>query len=134
MNQSTRKIELVEVNKLRHIEGYGKKRIIWLSDKIRNEGYWTMPLKLSNEHYLVMDGNHRMEAAKILNLKYVPCLIYNYNEVKVWSLRKNQKVDSNLIIKKALSGDIYPYKTAKHSFPDGEDIECKFTLNELREK
>ena len=112
MNQSTRKIELVEVNKLRHIEGYGKKRIIWLSDKIRNEGYWTMPLKLSNEH----------------------CLIYNYNEVKVWSLRKNQKVDSNLIIKKALSGDIYPYKTAKHSFPDGEDIECKFTLNELREK
>ena len=130
----SRKIELIEVEKLRHIEGFGKKRIIWLKNKILKEGFWTTPLKISNEHFLVMDGNHRMEAAKILELKYVPCLSYDYDEVEVWSLRKNQIVTRELIIKNSLSGSIYPYKTAKHGFPDGMNITCNYHLDELKGK
>tara|TARA_B100001059_G_C17809085_1_gene571098 strand:+ start:889 stop:1296 length:408 start_codon:yes stop_codon:yes gene_type:complete len=128
----SREIVLISVDKLKHIEGFGKKRIIWLKNKILEEGVWTVPLKISDEHFLVMDGNHRMEAAKILELKYVPCLVYSYDEVKVWSLRKNQIVTSDLIIKNSLSGSIYPYKTAKHEFPDGGDIVCNYSLDLLR--
>ena len=132
MNQSYRDVVLIEVDKLRHIEGFGKKRIIWLKNKILKEGIWTNPLKISNEHSLVMDGNHRMEAAKMLNFRYVPCLMYDYDEVEVWSLRKNHTVTSQLIIERSLSDCIYPYKTAKHAYPDSNNTLCRYILDELR--
>ena len=103
MNQSYRDVVLIEVDKLRHIEGFGKKRIIWLKNKILKEGIWTNPLKISNEHSLVMDGNHRMEAAQMLNF-----------------------------IERSLSDCIYPYKTAKHAFPDSNNTLCRYILDELR--
>ena len=67
---SKRKIELVEVKKLLHIEDFGRKRMLWLKDKILTEGVWSVPLKIDNKNSLVMDGQHRMEVAKSLDLKF----------------------------------------------------------------
>lgn len=128
---NNRTIMLIEVNKLLHIEDYGRKKVLNLEEKILKDNKWTNPLKISKE-FLVMDGQHRMEVAKKLGLKVVPCLIFDYDEVKVWSLRKNQVVTSELIIKKSLSGDIYPYKTAKHAFPDSGDLTCNFIIDDLK--
>ena len=127
-----RDIVMVETSLLRHIEGFSKKRVAWLKNKISTENIWLVPLKIDDEHNLVMDGQHRMEVAKALALSYVPCIKYSYNEVEVWSLRANHVVTPQLIINKALCGDIYPYKTAKHSFPDSGDLLCEFELSELR--
>jgi len=127
-----REIELIKVSNLRHIEDYGRKRAKWLRDKILEEGLWTVPLKIEKNLNLVMDGQHRMEVAKEIGLSVVPCLVYSYEEVEVWSLRKEYEVTSKLIIERVLSDDIYPYKTAKHAFPDGSEITCKFTLDELK--
>ena len=79
-----------------------------------------------------MDGQHRMEVAKEIGLSVVPCLVYSYEEVEVWSLRKNYEVNAELIIERVLNNNIYPYKTAKHAFPDGSDLTCEFTLDELK--
>ena len=132
MTNQQRDIVMVEVDKLRHIEGFSQKRVEWLKDKVISEGIWSVPLKIDDEHHLVMDGQHRMEVAKILGLVVVPCFKYSYNEVEVWSLRDNHEVTQQLIIEKALSGNIYPYKTAKHGFPDSADIRCNFELSELK--
>ena len=132
MTKYQREIVLVEVKKLRHIEGFSQKRVDWLKDKILEENFWIVPLKVDDEHDLVMDGQHRMEAAKSLELSIVPCVRYSYGEVDVWSLRKNHEVTPELIIKKALYGDIYPFKTAKHRFPDSGDVLCSYELSELR--
>lgn len=129
-----RGIVLVEVKKLRHIEGFSQKRVDWLRDKILRENFWIVPLKVDDEHDLVMDGQHRMEVAKSLELSVVPCVRYSYDEVDVWSLRGNHEVTPQLIIKKALFGDVYPYKTAKHSFPDSGDVLCRYELSELRKQ
>lgn len=126
-----RSLQLVPIERLRHIEDYGRKRVIWLKEKILSEGVWTVPLKIDDEYGLVMDGQHRMEVAKMLGLTVVPCLLYSYDEVDVWSLRENYEVNAALVIQRALAGDIYPYKTAKHRFPDGADVRCSFTLDEL---
>ena len=127
-----RKVTLVDVSKLKHIEQYSEKRVLWLKAKILLEEVWTVPIKIDDKYNLVMDGQHRMEVAKVLGLKIVPCLIYSYDEVQVWSLRDNHKVDISLIESKAFSGDIYPYKTAIHSFPDGSDIKCNYKLEDLK--
>ena len=131
-DHSIRKITLIETDKLIHIEDYGRKRVEWLKDKIIHSGLWTVPLKIEKDNYLVMDGQHRMEVAKSLGLKYVPCILYSYDEVEVWSLRDNHKVSQRLIVERALNGDIYPYKTAKHAFPSGSERTCRFSIEELK--
>lgn len=132
MTNLNREVVLIQTEKLLHIEDYGRKRVEWLKDKIIAEELWTVPLKLDRDNYLVMDGQHRMEVAKAIGLKFVPCILYSYDEVKVWSLRDNHEVDQYSIVERALCGNIYPYKTAKHSFPDSGDLICCFTLDELR--
>ncbi len=124
-------IQLIETSKLKHIEGFSKKRVQWLKNKIINEQIWTKPLCIDKEHYLVMDGQHRMEVAKDLELKKVPCILYDYKEVEIWSLRDNWNVSIELIIKKALENDIYPYKTVKHRFPVDVEL-CNIHLDKLK--
>lgn len=121
----------VPVENLRHIEGFSAKRVDWLVRKIQSEGVWSKPLALDDEHGLVLDGQHRMEAAKRLGLKWVPAVRYHYADVDVWSLRPNHNFDWQLVTNRALADTPYPYKTVKHRFP-GEGLPaCSFQLAEL---
>jgi len=125
-----RKIEFIEVEKLKHIEGFSNKRAQWLKKKIIAEKIWTKPLCVERNNCLVLDGQHRMEVAKSMGLKYVPSVLYDYEEVEFWSLRDNWEVSIESVTSKALSGDIYPYKTVKHKFP-GEVILCNIPIEKL---
>ncbi len=111
------KIQLVPVERLIHIEGHSKKRVSWLIKKILDEGVWTKPLAIDHKHNLVLDGQHRMEAALRLNLKKVPVVKYDYSRVTLWSLRPNYAFDWKLVTERSLAGEPYPYKTVKHAFP-----------------
>lgn len=125
-------IELVPVDRLRHIEGFSKRRVDWLVRKILDEGTWTKPVALDANHDLVLDGQHRMEAAKALGLRRVPAIRYVYSKVEVWSLRPNHEFDWRLVTERALANQPYPYKTVKHRFPDGSLPACAIALETLR--
>lgn len=125
------KIEMVEVDQLKHIEGFSRKRVLWLKDKIVREGVWNKPVALDNGHCLVLDGQHRMEVALAIGLKWIPAVKYEYAAVKIWSLRPRQhEFDWEIVVKRALAGDIYPYKTVKHEFPTPVPL-CNLKLEEL---
>jgi hypothetical protein len=124
-------IELVDVVFLRHIEGFSHNRVEWLKNKILKEKIWNKPIAIDNSHFLVLDGQHRMEVALALKLKKVPVVKYNYSNVELWSLRKKYTFDWKLVTERALRGDIYPYKTVKHRF-SGKLPLCHYTLEELR--
>ena len=124
------KIEMIPVSNLKHIESFSPKRVNWLKDKILKEGVWRKPLSLDMEHYLVLDGQHRMEVAITLGLKFVPAVKYDYAAVKLWSLRKKYEFDWKVVVERALEDNIYPYKTVKHMFT-GEVPPCHYPLDEL---
>ncbi|SHL35543.1 hypothetical protein SAMN05443432_101231 [Roseovarius litoreus] len=112
-------VSFFPVAELKHIEGFSQKRVDWLTQKILDEGVWTKPLALDDEHGLVLDGQHRMEAALALNLKRVPVVRFIYADVPLRSLRPNNHTFTwETVVDRALSGDIYPYKTVKHDFSD----------------
>ena len=111
------KVVLVPTAKLKHIEGFSSKRVQWLKKRVAADKVWTKPLCVERRHFLVMDGQHRMEVARALGLRCVPCILFSYDEVEFWSLRRNCEVSRKLVVAKSLSGDIYPYKTVKHRFP-----------------
>jgi hypothetical protein len=114
---STSEIHRLPVGRLRHIEGFSKRRVEWLTRKMQSEGIWTKPVAVDTEHDLVLDGQHRMEAAKRLGLKWVPAVRYVYAELEVWSLRPQHEVDWQRVTERALADRPYPYKTVKHRFP-----------------
>jgi hypothetical protein len=124
------KLKLVSVSKLRHIEGFSAKRVEWLKRKILKETFWTRPIIIDKNDLLVMDGQHRLEVALALGLKKVPCVLFDYKDVKIWSLRPSHKVTRKLIKEKALSGNVYPYKTVKHEFPIVIES-CQISITEL---
>lgn len=125
------KIKLIETDSLKHVEGFSQKRVSWLKEKILDEGVWNKPICIDSEHMIVMDGQHRMEVAKELGMKFTPCVCFKHEEVDFWSLRpKSHEVNLELVMSKALSGDIYPYKTVKYSFPTDVPA-CAITLGEL---
>ncbi len=125
-------IEFVPLERLRHIEGFSKRRVEWLVRKIVDEGVWTRPVALDADHDLVLDGQHRMEAAKVLGLARVPAVRYVYADVDVWSLRPNHAFDWRRVTERALAQQPYPYKTVKHAFPDGGLPACAIALESLR--
>lgn len=125
------KIEMVDPRSLRHIEGFSKRRALWLREKIVSEGSWNKPIAIDDQHNLVLDGQHRMEVALALGLERVPAVKFSYAAVEIWSLRPKYTFTWQDVVARALAGDIYPYKTVKHRFPDGLPA-CDFALSELR--
>jgi hypothetical protein len=114
---------LVPVGSLRHIEGFSSKRVAWLVAKMKKEQLWTRPVCLAPVKdttgrvvHLVMDGQHRTEAALRLGLREVPAQLFDYHNVEIWSLRPSQEVTVERVIEKSLANDPYPYKTVKHRF------------------
>lgn len=124
-------MELISLELLKHIEGYSKKRAEMIQKKIIKDNLWSKPVCIEKNHYLILDGQHRVEAARELGLARIPCEIFDYQDVEVWSLRPNHEVSRELVVEKTLRGDIYPYKTAKHRFPI-EIKECNIPLEDLK--
>ena len=96
---------LINPIKLTPIEAYDKERVAWLSEKIISEGYWSKPIAISKEHNLVMDGHHRLESSLKLGLTRVPCFIFSYKEINIYSLRDEIEVSYEIIIKNFLDSN-----------------------------
>lgn len=125
------KIELVDPTSLRHIEGFSARRVARLREKIVAEGRWVKPLALDDELNLVLDGQHRMEVALGLGLRRVPAVRFCYASVEVWSLRPAYSFTWREVVARVMTGEIYPYKTVKHRFPEKLQA-CAFPLEDLR--
>jgi hypothetical protein len=65
-----------------------------------------------------MDGNHRIRAALLMGLQYVPCVPLHYNDPRVavlnWNTGEPFCVDT--IHRTIMGNEIFPYKTTKHFF------------------
>ncbi|MBA3396614.1 MAG: NTP transferase domain-containing protein [Deltaproteobacteria bacterium] len=125
------RIELVLPQGLKHIEGFDEARVLALRAKIEREGVWTKPLYIEATHGLVLDGQHRLQVALRMGLARVPVQRFAYDDVAVWTLRKEEPVDVATVIRRANAGDLYPYKTVKHKFPNVID-DCAILLEDLR--
>lgn len=121
---------LAKVKKLHPIEGHDKNRISRIKKFVIQEGFWKKPLCIEKNHNLVLDGHHSLELAKEIKLRFIPVIGFDYDEIEMWSLREEIPLNKETVIKNATQGDIYPYKTVKHKFPDVR-CECNISLEDL---
>ncbi|NBH72691.1 hypothetical protein D3Z51_11795 [Clostridiaceae bacterium] len=129
------KTELISVEGLKHIEAFDPKRVQEVYDKIKTDGTWDVPLIVEKKTGLVLDGQHRMEAAKKFGFYRVPAILVNYDDVQVWTLKKEEKVSRQIVLTRILKRhEPYPYKTVKHKFKFSIPDNLQVDFAELKEK
>lgn len=124
-------IHYVQVDRVRPNECHYPEHAAVLAKTILSEQLWRIPITLERNSLAVMDGHHRVEAARILQLKYIPCLFLDYDQVKVSATRLGYVVTPQEIVRRAKSGELYPPKTTRHQFPSLLPI-CNISLLLLR--
>lgn len=126
-------VEIIPIEELRHIEDFDTDRVNNLIDEIKMCGTWKVPIIVEKKTGLILDGQHRMEVAKRLDLKRIPAIYVNYEEVAVWSLRKEIPVSVDAVERYVLEENkVYPYKTVKHKFNFIVNDDLDISLDELR--
>ena len=68
---------------LRASEQVLDERVRALAWRIQREGRWLAPLTIDEESGVVMDGNHRLQAAQQLGLRRLPCIALSYADPRV---------------------------------------------------
>ncbi|WDD99772.1 ParB N-terminal domain-containing protein [Thalassomonas actiniarum] len=109
-------IVFVETGKILPNEQVYSERVNWLVDKIQSEGLWRVPVTLDKSSYAVMDGHHRLEAARRLKLPCVPCLLLDYSEVSFVSTHESLAITPKMVGEYAKAGTLFPPKSTRHIF------------------
>lgn len=126
-------IHFVHVKHIRPNECHYPKHAMTLADAILREQLWRIPIALERTSLAVMDGHHRLQAARQLRLKYVPCLLLDYDYVEVGATRRGYRVNPYEIVRRARVVDLYPPKTTRHRFPSPLPI-CNISVALLQDQ
>lgn len=92
--------------------------VTMLRESIVRAGHWLEPIIVERSLGIVMDGNHRFNAALQLGLKRVPCIQLDYTDPRVcvrhW--QTGQAFEVAQIFTTIARGELFPYKTTRHAF------------------
>jgi L-serine kinase (ADP) len=129
-------VVLVSTQQLRPSQDVNLGRANSLSQQIEKHGVWSQALLITSNELVILDGHHRLRAAKQMSLSMLPCLLVDYSsgviDSQAWDRRKSIGIQE--VLKAALSGILLPAKTVRHKFlcQEHNDIFCSFTLDKLR--
>lgn len=130
---STSAVEvLLPPEQLLPTEEYNEERVCDLLAQIRSMGVWTRRIAIELGSKVVMDGHHRLEVAKRLDLEVVPCLLLSYDAVYVSSRRSGVMVSAAEIIRRGSQGELYPEKSTRHIFHTPHELACEIDMSLLR--
>ncbi len=113
-------IVLTEVSTLRPHEEIKSKMLHKMVDVIRKRGGYIKPILIDQASRTILDGHHRYHSALQLKLRLIPAIEVNYLEdesieVHSWPGKEHLEIDKQAVINMAMSGDLYPPKSSKHS-------------------
>jgi hypothetical protein len=107
-------IQLVPISWIRPSELHDPQHAAALADTLQNDRIWHIPVTLERRSLAIMDGHHRVAAARLLKLKFVPCVLLDYSQVEVEAMRAGYLVTPQEIVRRAQMEDLYPPKTTRH--------------------
>jgi hypothetical protein len=112
-------VSVKPISFLRQSEMVDEDHVHSLASTIARIDAWTTPIPVETSTGIVMDGNHRLRAAMMLGLRYVPCIVLDYLDprVRVIHWRTNAPFCIASIGRRILHDQrLFPYKTTRHSF------------------
>lgn len=107
---------------LREHEQIEAERLREILREIQREGRLREPILVDKHSGVILDGHHRFHAYQVLGFQTIPCLLIDYQSdlVEVRSRRPEIYVSKAEVIRRALSGELYPPKTTRHILHTGQ--------------
>lgn len=101
---------------LRPHEDVVEGRFRGLADQILLDGFIRYPILVDSRTLVVLDGRHRLAAAKLLGLRFIPAILVDYDgdRVSVSSWRDGVTVTKDMVREHGLKGNLMPPKTSRH--------------------
>lgn len=97
-----------------------------LTNKIRNDGFFTEPILVDKDTRIILNGHHRTEACKKLGFTKIPCIVVDYQgEITVTTSRGNKPVTKEYLLSR-----LSPFKTV--NFPQLRKSDIIIPLYELQ--
>ncbi|MCG8291802.1 MULTISPECIES: transcriptional regulator [Pseudomonas] len=111
-------IELTAIHTLRASEAIDERHARALARAILDRQQWCSAVPIERRSGLVMDGNHRLYAARLLGLRTLPCVLLDYSDrrVSVHAWADGQAFDLAYLYGTIAAGQVLPYKTTRHRF------------------
>jgi hypothetical protein len=111
-------VVLTAISAIRLSEEVDEASVEQLAKRIASEAMWVAPIPIEKSTGVVMDGNHRVRAGRMLGLTHLPCIHLEYGDPRVsvrdWKTGIAFQIET---IFDAISDDrVLPYKSTKHSF------------------
>ena len=126
-----RELELVSLDRIQETEEHDSILAIQLAETIFALGLWTVPIAIEHSTYAVMDGHHRLYAAKLLNFARVPCILMDYQKsgVVLHSWRNEFDISVTDIFMMIKNNKKCPLKTTRHLFnPSIQEVSIPLSL------
>lgn len=120
-------LALLPLDAIRPTEEILPERVNEVVAMIRSRDAWTQPIAVEAESLALLDGHHRLAAARVLGFNRVPVRLFDYREVELTSWRPDYAPTPVDVIARAVSGNLYPHKTTRHRFPFRPPVEIPLT-------
>lgn len=117
-NEDAHVVQLCDIRAVRASEIVCEQAVARLAGDIARDGVWTHPIAVCELTGLVMDGNHRLSAAKRLEFERLPVVRLSYlgGRVRVWDRGDGGRFDLSRLDRIVKEGTVLPYKTTRHEF------------------
>ena len=117
------KVELVPVETLLPHEQVEDKQVDKLERMTLRWKAYTKPLLVDRKTGTILDGHHRAEVAKRMELQCLPCVLVDYLEddrvtLTVWPNCGRDTLEKEEVVEAALAGELFPPKTSRHLLSD----------------
>jgi hypothetical protein len=114
--ESSLEVLLVDLDRVLPTEEVDPVFVETLVAGMKAAGVWTHPLLVESGSYAVLDGHHRLAAARSLGLCSVPAVCVGYADPKVHleSWRPGLRFTPEEVLERARSGRLLPYKSTRH--------------------
>ncbi|MCX8103424.1 MAG: ParB N-terminal domain-containing protein [Candidatus Bipolaricaulota bacterium] len=106
----------VALEVLREHEQVEPEHLSRILEEIRREGRLRHPILVDKRSGVILDGHHRFRAYKELGFETIPCVLVDYQSdiISVRPRRPDIPVSKDEVIRRALTGKLFPPKTTQH--------------------
>ncbi len=107
---------LVPLAELRAHERIEEENVGELVEEIRSSRVFADPIWVARGSLVILNGHHRVEAARRLKLERVPAWLFDYDSdvVSLEPWRPGLPITKAEVIDRAHKGDLFPPKTTRH--------------------
>lgn len=110
---------LIEIDRLHGHEQIRPALLHELMETIRRDGVLKRPVLIAERDFVILDGHHRVEALRALGCKRVTAYLVDYYSdlvnLSTWPDATVPVVTKQDVIRRGLSGDLFPPKTTRHT-------------------